>query len=61
MLSEGRVTSRQTDESKLINCVLHRRVWTGTRRPSNLKSVKVKRASRTADTAKAATANDRAA
>lgn len=40
---------------------LLRRVWTGTQRPSNLKSVKAKRASQTAGTAKAATANDQAA
>lgn len=39
----------------------HRRVWTGIQKPSNLKLVKVKRESRTAGTAKAATANGRAA
>lgn len=50
----------QMDESRW-KCVFHRRVWTGTQRPSNLKLVKVKKASQTADTAKAATANGQAA
>lgn len=42
-------------------CIFHRRVLTGTQRPSSLKSVKVKRASQTGGTAKAATANGLAA
>lgn len=44
-----------------VKCVFHRRVWTGTQRPSNLKLAKAKRANRIVDTAKAAIVNDQAA
>lgn len=58
MLPDWAVSSDGWIELKMC---FRRRVWTGTPKPSNLKLVKAKRESQTGDTAKAATASDRAA